>query len=883
MSTVKHFSFAGGELSPSLYARTDQVKYQTGARILKNMYVPRAGGAFNRPGSEFTCEIPGTNTPRLIPFIFNDTNAYCLVFIDGRMLVVKSGAYVEDSAFPAKNILNITKGVETIIEVDNETSLSGTYMVSLTGIGGMTELNGRDFRVAGISGRFFRLQYLNGANVDSTVFGDYTSGGSVVRIFTLTHSYSADTYADLQFSQSADVMILTHINYAIKKLTRTSDSGWTLTDLEIATDQEPITSLSNNGAIGSTFQYEVYGVGPDGEIGESAVTHTSTTANAATLVQLTFNTTTTAAYYAVLRNNGYIGATATNTFVDNGQIAEWFDQIGNAPLSEGELFPTPTPKRAAAVGFYQQRLLFGNLLDNFTGIPYPETIVPSFVGHYFDFWSRGPIADNDNNPFKFDVAGRRVNEIRHLVDLERLVVFTADGVHVAQGDDAGALTPTTINLKRVSSTGAAKLRPLVCNESLLYLEARRSIIRDLNFQIQTQGYQGNDLTIFAKHLFDGHTVESWDYQLNPDSILFAVREDGVLLGMTYVKEQQIVAWHRHYFTSCDIDRNPTDTGLADAVCCIPENDEDVLYVSVSRQNEFYLSDTQLGKTRRFLERMVIETVEDIRDCTYLDSRLSYDGRNLNDSHDMQLTGGTDWTYTETLNLLSYVPYFEASDVGNEIQLTGSDGTVIRFLITAYLDPNNVSGKPHKTVPFAMRGALITDWAKAVDEISGLWHLEGYKVSVFADGYVVGSPNRPNVPTYIVENGAITLERPYAIIHVGLPYVSDVETLDVDTAEGQTIVDREKLISKVTVWLEDSRGIYAGVNPDNDTSLEGLTELKTRDQELYDEPNQLVTGTAYVNIQPEWNTNGRVLLRQVDPLPMRVNAIAPAGLIPFGGG
>lgn len=883
MSTVKHFSFAGGELAPSLYARTDQVKYQTGARVLKNTYVPRVGGAFNRPGTQFVCEIPGTDAPRLIPFIFNDTNTYVLIFADGQMLVVKNGAYVNDSVFGSKTIVGITKGAQTIIEVDSDTNLAGTYMVNFENVGGMTELNGRNFKVTNIAGSFFRIEYVNGGEVDSTAFNDFTSCGTVYRTFSLTHTYSTSALADLQFAQSADVMILTHIDYPIKKLTRTSDSGWTLSDYALASDQDPITSASNNGSAGSTIQYEIYGVGPDGEIGESAITQTSQMANSTNTVVLSFNTTTTAAYYAVLRNNGYIGATATNTFVDAGQTPQWFDQIGNAPLSEGEVFQTATPKRAATVGFYQQRLLFGNLSDNFSGILYPETIVPSFIGHYYDFFSRGPIADNDNNPFKFDIAGRRINEIRHLVDLERLVVFTADGVHVAQGDEAGALTPTTINLKRVSSTGAAKLRPLICNESLLYLEARRSIIRDLNFQIQTEGYKGNDVTIFAKHLFDGHTLEDWDYQLNPDSILFGVREDGVLLGLTYVKEQQIVAWHRHTFTACDSERNPTDTGLAEALCCIPESNQDVLYVSVSRQNEFYLPDLQLGKVRRFLERLVIDPIEDIKDCKYADAYLSYDGRNDNDAHNMQLTGGTDWTYLETLTLTSDVSYFTADDVGNEIQLTGSDGTLIRFRILAYTDANTVTGKAHKTVPLAMQGALIATWAKAVDEISGLWHLEGYKVSVFGDGYVVGSPNNPRVETtYIVQNGAITLSKCYAVIHVGLPYVSDIEPLDIDSAQGETLADKNKLIGKVTVWVENTRGVFVGNNPNDPTSLEGLTEFKTREQEEWAEPNQLATGTGEIIIQPEWNSHGRVLLRQVDPLPMRINAIAPAGRIPFRG-
>ncbi len=378
------------------------------------------------------------------------------------------------------------------------------------------------------------------------------------------------------------------------------------------------------------------------------------------------------------------------------------------------------------------------------------------------------------------MAGRQLNTIRHLVDLERLVIFTPGGVYVAQGDDAGALTSTTINLKQISYSGSANLRPLIANESLIYLESRRSLIRDLNFQIVTDGYKGNDLTVFAKHLVDGHTIEDWAFQLNPDSMLFAAREDGVMLGLTYVKEQQITAWHRHLFTSADADGNPDEEGAIESICVIPEGDQDVAYMVIRRTNSGQDSDSEAGREKAYVERLVIETIEDVRDCVYMDSAISYDGRST-DGTEMTLTG-SGWEYDDTITLTSSIAgfptaVFTASDIGNEIQLTGSDGTFIRFRIEGFTSTSVVTGKPDKTVPASMRAVATTTWARAVDELSGLFHLEGYKVSIFADGYVIASPNNEAYEEYTVTNGRITLSRPYAVIHVGLPYVADLETLD----------------------------------------------------------------------------------------------------------
>jgi hypothetical protein len=400
----------------------------------------------------------------------------------------------------------------------------------------------------------------------------------------------------------------------------------------------------------------------------------------------------------------------------------------------------------------------------------------------------------------------------------------------------------------------------VLSGNALYVQARGGIVRDLGFDYQIDGYRGNDLSIFSSHLFEGYTLVDWDYQQIPNSVIWAVRDDGTLLGLTYVREQQILGWHKH------------DTmGTFENVCTIPEGNEDAVYYVVNR--------TVDGRNVRYIERMYTRFVDDISDSVFMDSALTYDGRNTT-AVTMKLTNGTEWTSEEVIQVQASASFFTTDDIGNEIHLTYDDGTEIRFRITGYTSATVMNGRASQNVAAAYQETTTTNWGKAVDRVSGLWHLEGEDVSIFADGFVAANPNNPSYTVQTVTNGIIDLERPYVVIHVGLPYTTDVETLDIDTAESETLINKVKRVGEVHMQFEKSRGIWAGSSaPESDSSYTNLYELKIRSEEDYNDPVDLLTGTASVVVRPEWNSNGRVFVRQTDPLPMTLLSIAPEGDYP----
>ena len=857
MPTVIQRSFSGGELAPSLYARVDVSKYQNGLRTLRNFYTMRHGGAANRPGTLFVGEVKdSTKAVRLIPFVFNNAQTYILEFGNLYMRVVQDGAHLTDTA---EAIEGVTQADPAVVTITGH-SLSTGDEIYISGAVGMTEINNRNFKVTSLGANSFSLQHMDGADVDSSGFGYWSSGGITYRIYTLNTTYLEADLPTLQFVQSADVITIAHPTYPPRELSRTGHTSWSIANISFAPGIAAPTGTptATGGSSTETFYtWKITAVAEETYEESLASVSTASTQNDFTAndITLAWTAVSGAVEYNIYREEsangiyGFVGVAASNGYVDTGIDADFTDTPPTTrdPFSGSDNYPS-------TVTYIQQRLTFANTNND------PEKVWTSRTGNFHNYTRSSPLQDDD--AVTFTMAGRQVNSVRHLMDLGTLVILTNAGEWSASGDESGIIKPTAVNLKQHTYNGSSTLPPILINGNALYLQARGSIIRDLGFNFEVDGYRGNDLTIFSAHLFDGYEMADWSFQQVPHSILWVARDDGTLLGCTYVKEHQLLAWHRHDFTN----------GLVENVCVIPENNEDSLYLVIQRTID--------GVSKRYIERMSTRRITDIVDSTFLDSYLSYDGRNSG-SRTMTLSGGPGWDFTDNLTLTASTGFFTASEVGNQIHLTGADGEIIRFTINGYTSSTVVTGKPHKTVPASLQSTATLVWTRAVDQLGGLWHLEGQSVSVFADGFVVANPNNVAYDAVAVADGTITLDKAYGVIHVGLPITSDLETLDIDQPDGETITDKEKLISEVTLFTESSRGVFIGPEPPTDDEVdpvEGLTELKLRDDEDYDNPVELKTGTADIIIQQQWNSNGRIFVRQIDPIPLTLLAVAPKGMI-----
>lgn len=870
-------SFTGGELAPVLYGRVDLARYQNSLKTCRNFIAQQYGGARNRPGLKYIGDqYEHSTASRLIPFQFSTTQNYALLFGDEYMLVVKDGGLVTDLSLTITGISKANPGVLTYTGTDP----ANGDMMYVSGVLGMTEVNGRFFKVASVNAgaNTFQLTDLDGNNVNTSAYTTYSSGGTAARVYKLATPYTAAQLFDIKYTQSADVMTLVHPSHAPRELSRTDHNAWTLTVYD--STNGPIQEINSNTA--ATI-YASAATGTGITLTSSASGPVFSAANIGQVIyieQKNYGTPWETAKAVVLndirRSDGKYyqaqNAATTGTLRPTHDSDDWSDgavtwrylhpgfgyavitAVASATSATADVISripdgavgagNPTYKWAlgawggdqgypSAVTYHQQRQVFA-------GTPaQPQTVWMTRTGAYNDFGRSVPAQDDDS--ITFTIASRQVNAIRHMLPLDQLVLFTSGSEWIVRGVD-DVISVSTISSKIQGYRGSAQVPPLVVGNTALFLQEKASQVRDLGYEFSSDTYTGSDLVVLASHLFLNKELVDWCYQQVPNSTAWCVRDDGVLLGLTYMREQQVVGWHRH----------DTDGGQFESVCCISEGGEDAVYAVVKR--------TVNGATRRYVERFANRDIADVKDAFFVDSGLSYDGRNTG-ATTMTITTATTYNYGRTLTLTASGSYFSASDVGKEIHLPDPDSDgILRVTITSYSSGTVVYGTANRDVPTGLRNTATTDWGKAQASFFGLWHLEGSEVSVLADGNVDGP--------FTVTNGAIAIQNAATVVHVGLGITSDLETLDLNVQAQETVRDKQKLVHAVRFIVESSRNLFAGPDADN------LTEYKQRSSEHYDEPVDLLTGVVDVRITANWNKGGRIFVRQTDPLPLNILAAIP---------
>lgn len=303
------------------------------------------------------------------------------------------------------------------------------------------------------------------------------------------------------------------------------------------------------------------------------------------------------------------------------------------------------------VVYYQQRLYFA------ASTAFPQTIWASRTGDYKDFGKSNPTQDDDRIIYTY--AGRQVNEIRHLIDVGSLVALTSGGEYVITGDQNKVLTPSSFAFSSQGSNGSSNVPPIAVANIALFVQEKGSVVRDLAYSFDVDGYQGNDLTILANHLFQKHSIVDWCFSIVPYSSAFCIRDDGKLLVMTYLRDQQVFAWAPQ-----------SSTGKYESTCSISEGNEDAVYFVVNR--------TVNGQTVRYIERLSSRLFTSDEDAFFVDSGLSYDGRNTSD-RTMTITGGSgEWDYRAEYTIsISGGAYFTSSDVGAQLQFPYSGKALSR--------------------------------------------------------------------------------------------------------------------------------------------------------------------------------------------------------------
>ena len=590
-------------------------------------------------------------------------------------------------------------------------------------------------------------------------------------------------------------------------------------------------------------------------------------------------------------------------------------------------FSPLTGNNPGVVNYVQQRRAYASTQNN------PDTYYLSQSGDYTNMNASIPTVASDaiiGTPWS-----QQVNGVQFLTLMPGgVVVFTGGGAWLLSGGTSNAITPADQSAQPQTRYGCSStVAPLPINFHILFVRENNGVAYDLMFNFYAQVYTGTDLTIFSNHLFEGYEIVNWAYAEKPSKLVWAVRNDGVLLSMTYIAEQNEQGWARH-------DTN----GLFINVCSIEEPPVDAVYVIVQR----YVRGNWVYYHERFNNRIWDSTEETFCVDAGLSTPISYPNATLSAA---SATGGANITGVELIyGGTGYInPTAEAVDssgngTGATFTVTQSDGVITSIVpdttgekyvagytkiiindpfgvgataspiitnnvvftasasmfnsgmvgdvirmgngvatITAYTSGTQVTANitqpitaiipddPNQTVIPAISGkwSLTTP----VSVINGLNHLEGLTVTGLADGGVI-------VPT-TVTNGSITLQAPASMVSVGLPYLPQLQLLYVElSTPGNTIQVKRKTIPSAGVRVHRTRGISIGSNQVDASTTPGRINVPWTNMVPVKELNQnvpmgtpipLFTGDYFENIGSDWNIKGQIAIQQSFPLPMNVDA------------
>lgn len=430
--------------------------------------------------------------------------------------------------------------------------------------------------------------------------GRVESGGSPVEITT---TYTEAEIWDLKFTQSADTLYIAHPAHAPAKLTRSSHILWTLSTMTfedgpyLSTNTET-TTLTPGAATGSTTLTASSIVGINGgtgfattDVGRHVRLKTST--NAWGWARITSWTSTTVVGITIIQT--FTSAVATATW----RLGAWSDTTG---------YP-------AAVTFNEDRL-------NYAGqTALPQTVFGSYVGSYQNF---APTAYDtsatvtDSHAYSFTLNSNDVQVIRWMVSDEKgLLIGTYSAEWVLRASTSGQLlSPTNVVARQTTKYGSNSVRPVQAGKATLFVQKSGRKLREMAYDYAIDGFRAPNMSILSEHLTEGGIVDM-DFQQEPHSIVWAVRDDGVLLGFAYDREQNEFGW-----CWAELGGVSTYEGLPAAVESVavipaPAGGYDEVWMVVRR----YIN----GQTVRYIEYMTKywETGDDQAEACYLDCAATY--------------------------------------------------------------------------------------------------------------------------------------------------------------------------------------------------------------------------------------------------------------------
>lgn len=607
-------AFNSGEWSKLMQGQTEIEGRKYALELCQNMIALKQGPLTRRGGTKFIKEVKDSSKrTALIDFQFSENQVYQIEVGDQYFRFYKNNAVIKAAS---QAVTAITKANPAVVTYSGADTFIAGDEVYISTVVGMTQVNGKYFHVGTVDtgANTFTLKDIYGVDINSTAYTTYSSGGTIEEVYTVASPYAqADLFdsnniLQLQFVQSADVIYITHGLYKTQTLARTSDASWAVTSV-------------------------VYNDGP--------YLDTNITATTLTLSDITGSVTVTASAITGINND-----TGFQTS-DIGRIIRWKDPAANwtwltvtARASTTSITATISGANASAgtatinwrlgawsdttgypkcCTFFQDRFSAGN--NNTYPDRYDMSETSGYSNTTLNFaptTAAGLVADD--NAISGNLPSTQVNAIQWMAaDNTGLVCGTTGQEWVINSNAANdVVTPSNRKANPVSKIRSAYIQPIQASTNLIFVQAARRRLHDMQYSFQLDRLKPNDLSLYAEHITRNQILDI-AYQQEPLNTVWSITNSGLLLGLTYYPDQKVYAWHRHIIGGY-ADMGHATNAIVEAISVIPSFDgtRDELTLIVKR----YIN----GQTKRYIEYMTRYYEDDIaiEDAFQVDCGITYD-------------------------------------------------------------------------------------------------------------------------------------------------------------------------------------------------------------------------------------------------------------------
>jgi len=863
-------SFTAGELSSSMEGRTDFAKYFNGASNIENFVVLPHGPVTRRPGTYFVSEVKtSANSTRLIPFSFSTEQTYILEFGNQYIRFFKDNGQITEGN---KTITAITAANPAVVTSSSHGYSNGDF-VNISGVVGMTEVNGKTFKVADKTTNTFELQNVDGTDINSSGYTAYSSGGIANKIYQITTEYTTAQLFDLKFAQSADVMYICHNSHEVMKLSRTGHTSWTLTEVDFGTKD-----------VGRIIKFNG---------GEAKITaRTNTTVVVCTITDAFTNTDATASF----------------------QLGSFSDTTGHP----------------SSVSFFEQRLVFAATTDQ------PQTMFFSKSGDYENMTSGTDaddamvytIASNQVNAIKSLKATRTL--ICMTTGGEYAVssganqdAITPTNINIRKqsnygsaGVDALSIGNATIFLQRAKR----KVRELAYNfDTDGYTAPDLTILADhitesgvvqMDYQqepysvvwgARTDGVLAGltynrleNVVAWHRHIIGGksdttkniihqqisftsnttvvnttnNTITLTSHGLSTGDPVYYYAASNIIGGLNNSTLYFAIASDSNTIKLATTASNAT-AGTAISFTSAPSSDTtQYIYQGVNISSNFIYSASHGFTTGDIFyydntgtaigglsenTKYYIEKIDDNQFKLYSDKTLSTNV-SLTSAH----------TSEQTDNILTHAKVESVAVIDGDsdedqvwiIVKRWINGVVRRYV--EYFTPFNFN---EDLTAFHYLDSGLSYTGDLTSSLSGLDHLEAEVVDIIGEGSTQNSKT--------VSSGAITLTNSTEQAKVGLLYTSDLQTMRLDEGYTETTQTKTKRIYDLSVRFQNTVGASVGPNAANLTAIDFRSSGSPMDL-----PIPLFTGDKSIEFDTNYGTEGLVYVQQPQALPMTILGIYP---------